>query len=63
MNKLNKNKLKVNINKKPVSHSEYLRLKEKCERLEKAGDEVVAIYVSKHFINDQAIRDWRAAKI
>lgn len=46
-----------------VSYVEYAKLKAKVERLQKAGDAVVATYVSKHFIDDPAIRDWRAAKI
>jgi hypothetical protein len=48
---------------KYVSVKEYNALKAKADRLEKAGDAVVATYVSKHFINEPAIRDWRAAKV
>lgn len=46
-----------------VSYVEYAKLKAKVERLQKAGDAVVATYVSKHFIDEPAIRDWRAAKV
>lgn len=46
-----------------IPYIDYIKIKAKCERLEKAGDAVVTTYVSKHFIDDPAIRDWRAAKV
>jgi hypothetical protein len=46
-----------------VAYDDYKKLLEENERLKKAGDSVVSTYVSKTFINDQVVRDWRAAKV
>ena len=46
-----------------VAYDDYKKLLEENERLKKAGDSVVSTYVSKTFINDQVVRDWRSAKV
>jgi hypothetical protein len=46
-----------------VAYDDYKKLLEENERLKKAGDNVVATYVSRTFINDQVIREWRSAKV
>lgn len=66
MRKPRGSKIKKSYDKKEIvciSASDYKKLKEKIDRLERAGDNIINRYVSKYFMDEPEVREWRAAKI